>query len=129
MPVVLVVVALLCGVEISAAFGERPGRIGRAVACGVHQRGPLPFRQRGQHAFEAERILGEFHRVRARVDVGALRQQEPDRFGVVFGSRPHQCLFAKHLLAGVDVGPAIEQRLHRRRIPGSRRRHQRRLPS
>ena len=62
------------GVDLGAGVEQRRGGVGRAVARRVHQRRPVATRQDREHAFEAEPILRERHRVRPRVHVGAARR-------------------------------------------------------
>ena len=50
-------------VEVSAAPRQRTRGIRRAVACRVHQRRPVAFRQRGEDTFQAKRIPRKLERI------------------------------------------------------------------
>ena len=85
---------------------ERHRGVGRAFARGVHQRRPLPL---GHEAGDVvARVLRLLRRIgdggRARVDLGPVLHQRPDRIGVVVGRRPHERRLAHPRFLGVDVG-------------------------
>jgi hypothetical protein len=67
---------------------------------------------------------GEIHHLRRRVHVGAPGRQRANHVGSSERRRHHQRGLILHLLHGIDVGAAVEQRLHRCYVPGLRREHQ-----
>ena len=65
--------------------------------------------------------------VGADIDVGFVRQQYLNRFGVVLCDGPHERGLALQPFDGVDVGAPREQQLHGVEAAGARRGHERRL--
>ena len=105
--------------EPPVARGEKQGRI---AALRHHDRSPADVVQ-GISKTDGEQVGG-----RPRVNVGAVRQQQPDDFRLVPGRRAHEGGLPVGRLPGVHVGgAAAEERRHRIDRTGPHARHQQRL--
>ena len=112
------------GIEIGSELGQRARGIGSPFTGRVHQRRPVAARQDREDPLQAEPVSREGQRFRSRVHVGAALDQQPDDFGVVSGSRPHQRRLAEQAFCRADVGAVIEEQLDRCRVSGARGGHQ-----
>ena len=94
--------------SVAPASTSSRGRAERALPRRVHQRRPPPCGRIVSTPSSPNRSFAQVIVVRARVDVGAARDQQLDGLGMILGRGPHQRRFAERLFTGVRIGAVVE---------------------